>query len=84
MTTKHTSKQDKEIFMTDDGIQLALADMVQDELMLTKPDKMIESDGTSRPISFTEKHTLYLKSHPKMNPQNYLANVKTMIRIRQK
>lgn len=33
-------------------------------------------------ISFTEKHMAYLKAHPALNPQHYLANLKLMIKKR--
>jgi hypothetical protein len=33
-------------------------------------------------ISFQEKHIKYLREHPKVNPAPYLANLKTMIKIR--
>lgn len=34
-------------------------------------------------VSFTEKHLEYLRRHPKVDPRHYLANLRTMIKIRQ-
>lgn len=35
-------------------------------------------------MPFAEKHVAYLKSHPKLNPEHYLANLRLMIKVRQK
>jgi hypothetical protein len=32
--------------------------------------------------SFVEVHTAYLKLHPTVNPQYYLANLRLMLRVR--
>ena len=33
-------------------------------------------------IPFVEKHLAYLKNHPKLNPEQYLANLRLMTKIR--
>ena len=33
-------------------------------------------------VSFKERHLFYLRKHPKLNPDHYLANLRTMLRIR--
>jgi len=33
-------------------------------------------------IPFAEKHMAYLKSHPKLNPEHYLANLRLMMKVR--
>jgi hypothetical protein len=33
-------------------------------------------------ISFVESHLLYLKNHPALDPQHYLANLKLMTKTR--
>jgi len=33
-------------------------------------------------IPFAEKHVAYLKSHPKLNPEHYLANLRLMMKVR--
>lgn len=33
-------------------------------------------------IPFVEKHVAYLKSHPKLDPKHYLANLRLMMKVR--
>ncbi|MBI1857165.1 hypothetical protein HYS01_02735 [Candidatus Saccharibacteria bacterium] len=33
-------------------------------------------------ISFIENHAMYLRVHPKVNPEHYLSNLRLMIKIR--
>ncbi len=43
------------------------------------------SDGGKYPdhqMSFVDKHMSYLASHPSVNPEQYLANLRLMSRIR--
>jgi hypothetical protein len=68
--------------MTEQEIQLALDEMEQDMLLDTSPILTRSAEDSIIRISFHDRHTAYLKTHPKVNPQDYLANVKTMIRIR--
>lgn len=63
-------------------IDQALDQMEQDSLLLTEPGHMINSAHTDQIVSFHEKHATYLKTHPKVNPADYLSNLRTMIKIR--
>jgi hypothetical protein len=50
---------------------------------LDTPVSLVKDDDLSvYLISFQEKHMKYLREHPKINPAPYLANLKTMIKIR--
>ena len=56
-------------FMDDVEIRKTLSDMEKDI-------------GLKTTTEFRKKHITYLREHPKVNPQHYLANVRTMIKIR--
>jgi hypothetical protein len=75
-------KIDTSEFLSDEEIQQALSEMEQDALLNTSPVLMRSAEDSIIRVSFRERHTMYLKAHPKTSPQDYLANVKTMIRIR--
>lgn len=75
-------KIDTSEFMTEAEINQALSDMEQDELLNTAPIIVRSAEDSVIRVSFRDRHTAYLKAHPKINPQDYLANIKTMIRIR--
>jgi len=75
-------KIDTSTFMTEEEIQEALNEMEQDELLNTGPILVRSAEDSIIRVSFHDRHTIYLKNHPKVNPQDYLANIKTMIRIR--
>ena len=65
--------------MTEEEIMTALKFMEQDDLLKTDPTL----EGPSKqPMAFIDKHVIYLKGHPKVNPEFYLANLRTMIKIR--
>ena len=82
MAIMHIDKPDKPVFMDEAAINEALDEMEQDELLRTGPVLMQDMGESARMVPFREKHLAYLRTHPKVNPANYLANVKTMIRIR--
>ena len=82
MAIMHIDKPDKPVFMDEEAINDALTDMEQDDLLKTGPVLVQDIGDSVRLVSFREKHLSYLRTHPKVNPANYLANVKTMIRIR--
>jgi hypothetical protein len=75
-------KVDTSQFMTEEEIQDALSEMEQDNLLNTSPILVRSAEDSVIRVSFHDRHTTYLKAHPKINPQDYLANIKTMIRIR--
>jgi len=74
-------KQTKEVHMDETEIRAALVAMERDGGLLTErgyADALFPDDV----VSFVEKHVAYLRSHPKINPKGYLANLRTMIKIR--
>lgn len=75
-------KSPKAVFMTELEISEALHEM---EKNLGLNTVLVDIDGlpeTVDTLSFFDKHSLYLKSHPHVNPESYLANLRTMIKIR--
>lgn len=56
--------------------------MEQDDGLRTEPSHMITILHSDELVSFHEKHSTYLKTHPKVNPADYLSNLRTMIKIR--
>jgi hypothetical protein len=81
MNIRDLSGSYKPAFMNDDEIKEALETMAQDGGLSTKP-AYVKEESSIRLISFQEKHTAYLKMHPKVNPKDYLSNLRTMIKIR--
>jgi hypothetical protein len=75
-------KVDTSQYLTEEEIQVALNEMEQDGLLNTSPILVRSAEDSIIRVSFHDRHTTYLKSHPKISPQDYLANIKTMIRIR--
>lgn len=78
----HQPNATKVVFMDSKSIDEILDSMEQDESLDTKsrPTKSIVTAEDT--LSFRETHLLYLKEHPKVNPQFYLSNLKAMIKIR--
>ena len=78
----HQPNATKVVFMDSDAIHDAIDSMEQDASLDTKsrPAKgvLISTDLPS----FRDTHLLYLKEHPKVNPEHYLSNLKAMIKIR--
>ena len=72
----------KKVFMTEDEVMGALEEMVKNIGLDTQPSYIKDSQEASHLISFIERHTAYLKGHPKVNPEHYLANLRTMIKDR--
>jgi hypothetical protein len=75
-------KVDTSEYLTEEEIQETLNEMEQNELLNTGPVLVRSAEDSLIRVSFHDRHTIYLKNHPKVSPQDYLANVKTMIRIR--
>jgi len=74
-------KLTKETHMDEGEIREALVRMEHDAGLLTErgyADALFPDEV----VSFVEKHVAYLHSHPKINPKGYLANLRTMIKIR--
>ena len=69
----------KPVFLTEEEIKYALKLMEQDATLKTAA----LADGYSgHLVPFIDKHAGYLRGHPKVNPEFYLANLRTMIKIR--
>lgn len=82
MNIKDLSGRSKPIFMDEEQIKVALLAMEQDSGLDTKPVYVKDSPSDIRLVTFREKHLAYLKGHPKVNPEFYLSNLRTMIKIR--
>ena len=65
-----------------DSVHEILDSMEQDDSLDTKARPIKGMAITADSLTFHEIHTLYLKEHPKVNPQHYLSNLKAMIKIR--
>ena len=64
-------------------VQQLLLDMELDNSYKTDPS--YSANAILHPdhkISFGEKHMAYLKNHPLLNPEHYLANLRLTTRIR--
>lgn len=82
MMIRHMDKMTKVVHMKEDEIRTALREMEQDPALNTVP---VLATGTAQPmeyITFYKKHLGYLLAHPKVNPEHYLTNLRTMIKIR--
>lgn len=82
MNIKHLQGPYKHIFMNEDEISEALRQMEEDASLKTNPSYERDTPESLQMISFREKHAAYLKSHPKVNPEYYLSNLRTMLKIR--
>jgi hypothetical protein len=71
MNTRHLQGPYKHVFLNEAEIEAALKQIEKDELFKTKP-------------KFYKIHLNYLKEHPKVNPEHYLSNLRTVLRIRPK
>lgn len=70
-------------FMSEEEVRSALSVMLSDVSLRTDPgyteDEVLYPDHQA---PFIEKHISYLKGHPKVNPKDYLSNLRIMIKIR--
>ena len=78
----HQPNATKVVFMDFESVHEILDGMENDTSLDTKPRpiKGLVADPDS--LTFREIHLLYLQTHPKVNPQHYLSNLKAMIKIR--
>jgi hypothetical protein len=67
--------------MEETAIAAMLTSMERDALLQTTP-VVVRDTHSIDVLTFREKHLTYLKKHPKVNARNYLANLRTMIKIR--
>lgn len=68
--------------MDSETIHEILDSMEQDPSLDTKARPIKGLTTTADSLTFREIHLLYLQTHPKVNPQHYLSNLKAMIKIR--
>ena len=76
------SKATKVVHITEDEILRQLDVMEQDAGLNTPCEQKDGLLPTGEEMSFSEKHSSYLRAHPKVNPEFYLSNLRTMIKIR--
>lgn len=78
------SKASTPVFMDESEIRDILIAMQSDMTMTTESGYSAgdENYPDHLQVPFIEKHLAYLKSHPKINPKDYLSNLRIMIRIR--
>lgn len=82
MNIKGLGIPSKDEFMSDADISNALYKMEGDPKLNTKPSLISVGFNNFKLVAFHEYHTKYLREHPKTNPANYLANLKTMLKER--
>jgi hypothetical protein len=70
------------VFMETTAIAAVLTGMERDTLLKTNPAAVDDGLGSLMVVTFKEKHLIYLRKHPKVNPKTYLSNLRTMIKIR--
>ncbi len=76
------SKIAKVVHIPEEEILRQLTIMQDDASLLTPAEPTDNPLHSSHQITFVEKHLHYLTTHPKVNPEFYLSNLRTMIKIR--
>jgi hypothetical protein len=76
------SKATKVVHISEDEILHQLGAMEQDDGLNTPPENNDGLVPTGQEMSFSQKHFTYLRTHPKVNPEFYLSNLRAMIKIR--
>lgn len=79
------TKRKINFFESEEGIAVKgrLQDMVANKAFNT--DSSYSANGTQYPsheIPFTDKHMNYLSSHPAIDPEQYVANLRLLTRYR--
>lgn len=82
MNIKHLQPPYKHVFMTEEEILAALTLIEQDASFNTIPFEAKDTLQPARPLTFKQRHLEYLKGHPKVNPEYYLSNLRTTLRVR--
>ena len=82
MNTKHLQGPYKHVFMDEAEIQAQLTLMERSVSLNTKPGYNRYTSSSIRRETFRNRHTTYLKAHPKINPEHYLSNLRTVLRVR--
>lgn len=81
----HTLKKRVSFYDSEEGLQIKeiLQTMSHDRLYNT--ESSYSADTSSYPdnvIPFVDKHMAYLNTHPSIDPNQYIANLRLMTRIR--
>jgi hypothetical protein len=79
---KNLQGTSKPIFIDETEIKSALKHMEEDPALKTPPSYARDNQHSIHLMTFREKHSAYLKDHPKVNPEHYLSNLRAMIKIR--
>jgi hypothetical protein len=83
VVTAYKRKQD--FFETEEGVEVEriLKMMVANEIYNTESSYSANSElYPDNRIPFVNKHMAYLRSHPATDPEQYLANLRLMTRVR--
>lgn len=80
-----TAKKRQDLYGTEEGalIEQELRDMAANGIYSTVDS--YSANAATHPdhlVSFVEKHMTYLNTHPSVDPDHYLANLRLMTRIR--
>lgn len=80
-----TAKKRPDLYTSEEGakIQAALRSMAADSGYATIDS--YSADAATHPdhlVSFVDKHMAYLQSHPSVDADHYLANLRLMTRVR--
>ncbi len=80
-----TVKKRVSFFESEEGVMVkgALDQMAVDKTYNTSPSysaNIIQNPDNL--ISFTDKHMNYLNSHPKIDPQQYISNLRLMTKVK--
>lgn len=69
--------------VTGDEIKGILAQMDKDTIYNTEPSYSANGDKyPDHSMPFVDKHMNYLRTHPSIDPQQYISNLRLMTRIR--
>ncbi len=80
-----TFKRKSDFFETEEGLEFerALKEMALDNAFNTDPSFSANSElYPDKLIPFVNKHMEYLRTHPSVDPQHYLSNLRLMTRVR--
>lgn len=79
------AKKRQDFFTSEEGMQVrsALQSMEANPLFNTVASYSVNTASyPDHSMPFVDKHMQYLNSHPSINPDHYLANLRLMSRVR--
>lgn len=80
-----TAKKRPDLYTSEEGakVQAALKSMALDNGYSTIDSYSANADvHPDHLVTFVEKHMSYLQTHPSVDPDHYLANLRLMTRVR--